>query len=208
MPTSVAAVQSQVITDPPEILDTDTVLRQLEELSPLLGKSREELEKVLSDELGRKIILLEQSPEHHAGMFMMVTGNRTVVVADPELGRNLIPAAEIPELPGGADFSQATQGLYDAVAKQVAAAGYRVVRIPQIPAADGKTFLTYLNVIIDCQKGKRIVYMPEYRGVEKMNQAARKVWEGLGYEVRPIDCTNVFRQFGTLHCLVNVVERS
>jgi hypothetical protein len=112
------------------------------------------------------------------------------------------------ELPGGPDFSAATQHLFDAVAGQCAAAGYRVIRLPTIPAADGKTYLTYVNVILDRQGGRRIVYLPFYRGAEPMNAAARGIWEGLGYEVRPVDCTDTYRQFGCLHCLVNVLKRS
>jgi hypothetical protein len=38
--------------------------------------------------------------------------------------------------------------------------------------------------------------------------AARKVWESLGYEIRPVDCTTAYRHFGCLHCLVNVLHRS
>ena len=40
-----------------------------------------------------------------------------------------------------------------------------------------------------------------------LNAAGRAVWEGLGYEVRAVDCTTVFRHFGCLHCLVNVLSR-
>ena len=37
-------------------------------------------------------------------------------------------------LPGGPDFSEQTQRKLDAIAAQCADAGYRVVRIPTIPA--------------------------------------------------------------------------
>jgi hypothetical protein len=56
--------------------------------------------------------------------------------------------------------------------------------------------------------GQRRVYLPLYRGVERLNDAARAVWERLGYEVRPVDCTSVYGHFGCLHCLVNVLTRS
>jgi hypothetical protein len=45
-------------------------------------------------------------------------------------------------------------------------------------------------------------------GIEPLNAAARKVWESLGYEIRPVDCTSAYRHFGCLHCLVNVLYRS
>ena len=98
---------------------------------------------------GRKVVLLENSPDHHAGMFMMSIGDNTALVGDPSLAR----AYPHPDLPGGPDFSNQTQARFDSVAKDAAAAGYRVIRIPVIPASDGKTFLTYVNAIIDQRDG-------------------------------------------------------
>jgi hypothetical protein len=111
-------------------------------------------------------------------------------------------------LPDGADFSAQTQRLFDAVAAQSESSGYKVIRIPTVVSPDGRTFLTYVNSIIDQQGHRRIVYLPFYRGVEELNVAASKVWESLGYEVRPIDSTTTYRHFGALHCLVNVLRRS
>ncbi len=111
-------------------------------------------------------------------------------------------------MPGGADFSERTQRLFDAVAARVAAEGYQVRRVPTICAADGKTYLTYVNGLIDQRDGQRIVYMPSYRGAERMNEAAAKVWSEAGYRVCLVECSSVYRYFGTLHCLVNVLQRS
>jgi hypothetical protein len=86
-------------------------------------------------------------------------------------------------------------------------AGYKVIRIPVVPACDGRTYLTYVNVLLDQQGSRHIVYLPYYRGAEALNVAGRKVWEELGYEIRPVDCTSAYRHFGCLHCLVNVVRR-
>jgi hypothetical protein len=115
---------------------------------------------------------------------------------------------EFMNLPGGPDFTEPTQHLFDAVAAQCAAAGYKIVRIPVVPALDGRTYLTYVNVLLDQQGGRRLVYLPFYRGAETLNAAARTVWASLGYEIRPVDCTTAYRHFGCLHCLVNVLSRS
>lgn len=112
------------------------------------------------------------------------------------------------KLPGGPDFTPETQRLFDAVADQSVQAGYKVVRVPVVPASDGRTYLTYANVLIDQQAHHRIVYLPFYRGAEPLNIAARAIWERLGYDVRAVDCTQVYRHFGCLHCLVNVLTRT
>jgi hypothetical protein len=180
--------------------------------------NQDEFLSILRAELKRNVILLEESPDHHAGMFMASVGGGTMLVGDPALGRQFVPATdtgvdmavtnEFMHLPGGPDFTPRTQHLFDAVARQCADAGYKVIRIPVVPACDGRTYLTYVNVLIDQPTSGRVVYLPFYRGVEPMNAAAREIWETLGYQVRPVDCTSTYRHFGCLHCLVNVLKRA
>jgi len=169
--------------------------------------TREEFLKILSDRLGRPVILLDNSPDHHAGMFMVAVGQGRMLVGDPGLGRRTAATGSLPDLPGGPDFTPETQHRFDAVAAQCAAAGYQVTRLPVIPACDGRSYLTYANVLLDQRGGRHIVYLPFYDGVESLNAAARAIWIGLGYEVRPVDCTTIYRHFGCLHCLVNVLRR-
>ncbi|HUT32828.1 MAG TPA: agmatine deiminase family protein [Planctomycetota bacterium] len=161
-------------------------------------QTAEELEATLVRLLRRRIVLLRDAPDHHAGMFMMPVGDRTVLVADPSLARGLVDCGE----PDGT-----TQRQFDSVAAACSAAGYRVVRIPVVPGRDGRTYLTYVNAILDERDGRRVVYMPIYAHVPALNEAAAAVWRGLGYEVRPVDCSAVYPHFGTLRCLVNVLRR-
>ena len=175
--------------------------------------SEEELAEKLGRILQRRIVLLPEAPEHHAGMFMMPVGERTILVGDPSLAARLLDSGP-PTLPKGAfpldgpDFSEETCARFDAVAERCAAEGYRVIRIPVAPASDGRTYLTYLNVIIDCRSGRRIVYMPVFDGAERLNDAAETVWRNLGYRVHRVDCTNTYRHFGSLRCLVNILRRT
>jgi hypothetical protein len=163
-----------------------------------------ELAEILKRQFGRTAVLLEKAPDHHVGMYMMAAGKNRVVVGDPHLGEPLV--AKI-DLPGGADFSVETQAKFDFVARVAAEAGYSVTRIPCVPARDGKTYLTFVNGIIDERDGRRTIYMPIFQGQERLNQAAAAVWRGLGYQVERIDVTSSFRFFGTLHCLVNVISK-
>jgi hypothetical protein len=202
------------------LADSETVFvmpRVLQRNVQQTVRGREEFLRLLSLELKRRVILLDEAPDHHAGMFMASVGGKTMLVGDPSLARELISAEteqhdraatnEFMNLPGGPDFTAPTQHLFDAVAAQCSAAGYKVIRIPVVPAHDGRTYLTYVNVLMDQQGGRRLVYLPFYRGVERLNAAAQAVWESLGYEIRPVDCTTAYRHFGCLHCLVNVLSR-
>lgn len=218
----VHARRSELYFDGGDFLaDSETVFvmpRVLQRNLQQTVRSRDEFIGLLSRELKRRVILLDEAPDHHAGMFMASVGGKTMLVGDPSLARELISADmaqsdyratnEFMNLPGGPDFTAPTQHLFDAVAAECAAAGYKVVRIPVVPAQDGRTYLTYVNVLMDQQGARRVVYLPFYRSVERLNAAARAVWQGLGYEMRPVDCTTAYRHFGCLHCLVNVLNRS
>jgi len=219
---TVLARRSSLYFDGGDFLaDRDTVFvmpRVLQRNLQQTTSSRDEFLGILSRELKRRVILLDEAPDHHAGMFMASIGGKTMLVGDPSLARELVSAEmarggqaatdEFMGLPGGPDFTSQTQHLFDAVAGQCATVGYRVVRVPVLPARDGRTYLTYVNVLMDQQGSRRLVYLPFYRGVERLNAAARKVWESLGYEIRPVDCTSAYQHFGCLHCLVNVVRRT
>jgi hypothetical protein len=172
--------------------------------------TREELLQRLRNEFKKRVILLDESPDHHAGMFMVSIGRRTMLVADPSLAERFWTdeSKQNLDLPGGPDFSARTQHLFDAVAARCAGEGYQVARIPVVPSPDGRTYLTYVNVLLDREGEQPVVYMPVYRGAGALNAAAGATWERLGFEVRPVDCTDTFRHFGCLHCLVNVLSRS
>ena len=174
--------------------------------------TREELLERLSAELQRDVVLLRDAPDHHAGMFMMAVGDRTVLVGDPASASRILAESDAvaPDRlcpSAGPDFSEATQAQFDAVAEQCLAAGYRVVRIPVVPGGDRRTYVTYLNVILDRRDGRRIVYMPTFSGADPLNDAARDIWAALNYDVRTVDCTDCYPHFGSLRCLVNVIRR-
>jgi len=175
-------------------------------------QTREELLKRLSAVLKRQVVLLHNAPDHHAGMYMMAVGGRTVLVGDPAAAQRLLAEAGDGDLADlcpkqGLDFTEATLAKFDAVAQQCRAAGYRVVRIPVVPGRDGRTYVTYLNAILDQRGGHRVVYMPVYSQAKLLNRAAAEVWSRLGYEVLSVNCDACYPHFGSLHCLVNVVRR-
>lgn len=172
-------------------------------------KDRDELTDRLHELLGQPPVLLDDGPDHHVGMYMMSIGQGVALVGDPAMGLELLGRAAPPAgLSGGVDTSGATQARFDAVARRLEGLGYRVRRVPTLAGAGSKAYVTYVNVMMDVDAaGQPIVYMPIYRGLEELNEPARNAWAAEGFDVRPIDCTDVHEHGGTLHCLVNVVKR-
>lgn len=213
---SVVSVRSELYFDGGDVVaDGETVfvtpavlLRNLQRTV----QTQEELIERLSKLLKRKVVLLRDAPEHHAGMYMMPVGDRTVLVGDAAAASRLVGESAETHFDDlcpkeGPDFAAATMARFDAVAQQCEAAGYRVVRIPIVPGRDGRTYVTYLNAVLDRRGQRRIVYMPVFSGAESLNRAAAEVWSGLGYEVRAVDCDACYPHFGSLRCLVNVLRR-
>ena len=198
------------------VCDEETVFVAPSVLSRNLGvtvATQEELQQRLEGLTRCHVVLLAEAPSYHAGMFMMPVGNRTLLVGDLREAKKLHAedSSAIQDLYGRAattpDWSSEACVALDRVAEQCEQAGYRVQRIPVVQGKDARTWLTPLNVVIDVQGTDRTVYMPVYRGAEALNARAAAVWEGLGYQVRAIDCTETFAHFGSLRCLVNVLQR-
>lgn len=194
------------------VADGKTVFVSPQVIRRNLGKGSDSVEEIACEMerlTGRKAVMLEGGPFHHAGMFMMTAGNGRVLVGDPAMADRIMREAG-EGVPDGmtADLSGPAQAAFDAVAAACAAAGYEVLRIPLLPSTDGRIYVTYVNVVLDIGAGgERRVYMPVYGTNPALNKAAGEVWRAAGYEVTPVDCTAVFRCSGSLRCLVNVAAR-
>ncbi|MBS3821260.1 MAG: hypothetical protein KGY81_05805, partial [Phycisphaerae bacterium] len=168
----------------------------------------DELHHRLQAALKRPVVLLDRAPPYHAGMYMMPAGAGRVVVGDPSLAEGVLDEATLAALlPCGVETSVEMQQRFDAVADACRDAGYAVTRMPTIVGTDGRTFLTWVNVIIDQRDDRRTVYLPVFDGAAPLNAAATAIWESLDCEVRPINCTGSYRHFGSLRCLVSVLKR-
>jgi len=167
----------------------------------------EELHEVLTRILQRRVVLLPHAPRHHAGMFAMPVGGGRALVGDPEAAATVLERTG-QKPPDFADFSPQTRRAFEHVAEACREAGMDVYRIPVVPGKDGRTYLTYVNAILDERDGQRTVYMPVYNLAPSLNSAATAVWERLGYAVRPVDCSTTYRHGGSLRCLVNVLRRT
>jgi hypothetical protein len=176
--------------------------------------------------LGRDVVMLGSAdgdvPRHHMSMYMAPLDEGTVLVGDPAAGARIVgdesfkPGELSPETgaPLRADFSKTMQARFDRAAKELAASGFRVVRIPTIPF-DDKTYFAYTNGIYETRKptntkktggGRRIAWVPRF-DVPALDSAAHGIYASLGFEVIPVSVRNVYAQHGTIGCMVNVLRR-
>ena len=190
-------------------------------------ESPAKLRELLSKLLAKDILMLGEKdgdvPRHHLSMYMTPLGGDVVLVGDPTLGKAMVgdtyaPGEMNPDTgdPLKADFSDLILLRYDRAAKDLAAAGYRVVRIPTVPF-DDKTYFAYTNGVYETRGSKKIAWVPQYmssdpaaadrRSLEAIDGAARKVYADLGWEVRPVAVRLAYPFHGTIGCLANVLSR-
>lgn len=111
----------------------------------------------------------------------------------------------------------------DGVARSLAAAGFVVERVPFLFGGPGSQvaghgraasltkaaypMLTYNNVLVVDGGGDASVYLPRY-GLDRLDRTAAKDWEGIGFEVHPVDGLAVSAMYGgSLRCSVKVLQR-
>jgi hypothetical protein len=166
--------------------------------------------------MGRKVTWLADTPDaappHHVGMFLTIFGD-TAAVGDLRPAERLL--ATHPEIraamtrAGGplppADRTR-LQRQCDGVAARMRTLGYRVVRVPLLPSATPRAWMSYNNGIVDQRDGRTVFYMPTF-GAPPLDAAAAKAFRAAGCTVIPIDCAGIWHLGGSLHCLVNVVAR-
>ncbi len=174
------------------------------------ASDRTSIEAELHRRLGQDIVWLGDSvgdvPRHHIMMYMVPIDDRTIAVGDVRAGVKLL-ATE----PEGADLaladSEAEAQRFDRAAFQLAARGFRVVRVPAVVLAGSGSYVTYTNALFDRRGPQRIVYLPTY-ALPALDAAGTAFWEAQGFEVHPIDVSTIYKLNGSLGCLVNVLQRT
>lgn len=157
------------------------------------GKTKEEVEKILREEIGLPVIFVE-GPPHHLGMFVTPLGDDAVMIADAELGRRLSNVG---------DYSHGWLPSLDKLRDHLQGIGMRVISLPFAPTENDRQYITYNNVIID---GRR-VFMPTY-DVPELDLAAAAAWRSAGYDVHPIPAAHLIPLGGAVHCLANILDRN
>jgi hypothetical protein len=139
-------------------------------------------------------------------MYVTPLGNNAVVVGDPFLGRKICDG--LPDGGGSVaiDRDDTKYASFVRVRESLEKAGLRVVRVPLVLTQLDRVYVTYNNSILETRTGEKRIYMPVY-GVQALDDAARKVYEAEGWKVLPVPVGKVYRQTGSLRCLVGVIRR-
>ncbi len=152
------------------------------------------------------------TPRHHLSMYMTPLTKNQVLVGDPVLARAIVgdgfrPGEKSLETgePLTADFSPEVIARFDRAKADLAAHGFEVVPIVNVPF-DDKTYFAYTNGVFEVRDGRRTAYVPVY-DVPALDDSARTTYRKLGWDVIPIHVRSLFTYHGTIGCLVNVLER-
>ncbi|MCG3179580.1 MAG: hypothetical protein BIFFINMI_01918 [Phycisphaerae bacterium] len=171
----------------------------------------EALRRHIESQMGRPAVWLTDDPAdaplHHIGMFLTLLGSRAVV-GDVRAAEPLCDAAVLADAGGrmpAADRDRLADQL-DRLADRLAGLGYRVTRVPLMPSAAPRAWMSYNNGLAQTRGGAALYCMPTF-GVARMDRAAAAAFESAGARVTAIDCSAVWRLGGSLRCLVNATGR-
>jgi hypothetical protein len=179
--------------------------------------SPEAMRDVVAKLLHRDVVMLGHDdgdvPRHHLSMYMAPLGDGVALVGDPAaalpiVGESYAPGDMSPDTGEAlkADFGPVMLARFERAAKDLAAAGFHVVRIPTV-AFDDKTYFAYTNGLYETRGGKKIAWVPQY-GQPKLDAIAMKTYADLGWETHPVDVRAEWPLHGTIGCLANVLARS
>ena len=178
---------------------------------------------VLTNVLGKEVMVLPQMT-FHVDLSVTPLGEKTMLVADPALGRRLLEAVPPDQRKAldkamieAADLRQDSildgylqevdSSEFEQAATQLQEAGYQVVRVPFLSApVRGQPNLSYNNVLVEEYDGVKQVFLPQY-GCPPLDQAARQTYEELGYSVVPVDMAKLSCQMGALRCSALPIAR-
>jgi hypothetical protein len=179
--------------------------------------SPEAMRDVVAKLLHRDVVMLGHDdgdvPRHHLSMYMAPLGDGVALVGDPTaalpiVGESYAPGDVSPDTGEAlhADFGPVMLARFERAAKDLAAAGFHVVRIPTV-AFDDKTYFAYTNGVYETRGGKKIAWVPQY-GHRALDAIAMKIYADLGWETHPVDVSAEWPLHGTIGCLANVLARS
>lgn len=152
------------------------------------------------------------APHRHLDMYLTVLDERTVLLGDPVVGRELLAgldrepgvAGALPEHDAWTDECQlAFVSQYTVLARQLRQHGLRVLRVPIVHGERGSV-LTWNNALVECRDEGRRAYVPVY-GVPALDEMALQVYRDAGIAVFPIDVAELAPLGGTVRCVTNVV---
>jgi agmatine deiminase len=159
--------------------------------------SQEQVTKILQHFLGlQNVVFLESQvmpveqygdQTGHIDMFAKLINNDTFLVA---------------EWRDGDPWTNGTmKGITDRNAQQLEDMGYTIIRIPTIrDPNDPHTIWSYTNSLIINGTNNKIVLVPQYGATEDTEVITIYQSAMPGYEIRGIDCTEIIKHYGAIHC--------
>jgi len=195
-----AFIGVNVLEENPEVgFENGGLLRQLDAITGL------SVVPVRADE--------DDVPWCHVDMYLTPIDDRTLLVADMNLGLTLMrldsSAAEGPcgeEQEPLINASTWVPEQLDEIAVRMGRLGFAVGRLPAFVDPAGAWMVTYNNVLIEERDGRKRVLMPVY-GLPALDEVAARTYAAFGFEVATIDVTGLYDRGGALRCIVNVTRR-
>ncbi|MCB9870564.1 MAG: agmatine deiminase family protein [Planctomycetes bacterium] len=190
--------------------------RTVVEENPGVGGAVAVVERRLRELFGAEPLVLGTAstlPHPHIDMMLTHIGDRTVLLADPVPGIELLRALRRMRMPSfiGVPMVEVTEELqirklpgYEVMLGQLRRTGLQIDRLP-ILHSTGDGVYTWNNAIVERRADGRRAYVPVY-GVPQLDEMALATYRRHGLRAFPIDVSRVMHMGGAVRCLSNVVR--
>lgn len=189
--------------------------RNLLEDNPNRFEGIDELSEELERAFGKKAIIIGGDPGKvpwcHTDMYLTPIDDKTVLLASPVLGmekmnhRLKMRTGERVIQADSTPADSEIQAKFDETARQLMSQGFTVYRLPALVNTEDEWMVTYNNVLMEQTPEGKCVYLPQYQ--IPLDRIASTVYERLGFQVKPIDVSQIYFLGGAVRCLTNVTLR-
>lgn len=169
---------------------------------------------------------VEAQPTFHIDMLMGaakdLNGEEVVLVGDPKMAKEIFDKLSAEEKEKNANFKtmlddgknnlniNEKQNNFDAVAEYLKKQGFKVVRVPYLDGLGNiLPTVSFTNKEMEdyIKDGKHIkrVFLPQYN-IESLDKEAVRIYKEMGYEIIPIDSSEISRYNGSIRCKTQMVK--
>jgi hypothetical protein len=182
----------------------------------------EETMALLEREFGKKLIVLGNEETSvlscHIDLFATPIDDKRILLGCHEAGMKTLESCSPPfdtsELITDPDQALAYIDALDLIGQSLESMGFEVIRIPllfgmaeNVEEGDNPLFvLTYNNLLLEESDTRKTAFVPRYN-IPCLDKKAQDIYKMLGYKIKSVNVSGLYKYGGTLRCVSNVVSR-
>jgi hypothetical protein len=182
----------------------------------------EETALILEREFGKKLIIVGSEEtsvlDCHIDLFMTPIDDKRILLGCHQTGMEILEncpsTSDTSELITDLDQALPYIDALDLIGSSLESMGFEIIRIPllfgmaaDVEEEDNPLFvLTYNNLLLEESDKRKTAFVPRYN-LPCLDKKAQNIYRNLGYKIKSVNVSGLYKYGGTLRCVSNVVSR-